>query len=386
MKFLLVTYPDPETGHPTKYVRDSIPEIKSYPGGATTPTPEAISFKPGELLGDETGAFGIKSWLESLGHQVVVTTDKEGPKSEFERELVDADVVLSQPFFPAYMTAQRFDIAKNLKLCVTVGVGSDHYDLDAANEHKVTVAEVSYSNSRSVAEHIVMTALILVRNFVASHEVAKSGGWNIADCAERSYDLEGMHFGTIAAGRIGLDVLRKLKPFDVHLHYYDKHRLKPEIEKELGLIYHASVDEMLPLLDVLNISCPLHPETKGMVNAKFIAKCKRGVFIVNTARGGLCDENAVAEACKTGQIGGYGGDVWYPQPAPKDHPWRAMPYNAMVPHVSGTSLSAQTRYCAGTREILEAFLEGKPYRTEYLIADKGKLAGAGAHAYTTTSK
>jgi formate dehydrogenase len=200
MKFLLVPYPDPVSGHPTKYVRDSIPEIKSYPGGATTPTPKAISFKPGELLGDETGAFGIKSWLESLGHQVVVTTDKEGPNSVFEKELVDADVVLSQPFYPAYMTAQRFAIAKKLKLCVTVGIGSDHYDLDAANEHAVTVAEVSYSNSRSVAEHIVMTALILVRNFVASHEVAKAGGWNIADCAERSYDLEGMHFGTICGG------------------------------------------------------------------------------------------------------------------------------------------------------------------------------------------
>jgi hypothetical protein len=71
MKFLFVTYPDPEAGHPTKYVRDSIPEIKKYPGGATAPTPEAISFKPGELLGDETGAFGIKSWLENLGHEVV---------------------------------------------------------------------------------------------------------------------------------------------------------------------------------------------------------------------------------------------------------------------------------------------------------------------------
>ena len=161
------------------------------------------------------------------------------------------------------------------------------------------------------------------------------------------------------------------------------HRLKSEIEEELGLIYHASVDEMLPLLDILNLSCPLYPETQGMVNAKFIAKCKRGVYIVNTARGALCDENAVAEACKTGQIGGYGGDVWYPQPAPKDHPWRTMPYNAMVPHISGTSLSAQARYCAGTREILEDFLEGKPYRKEYLIAYKGKLAGAGAYAYKT---
>ena len=81
-----------------------------------------------------------------------------------------------------------------------------------------------------MAEHIVMTALILVRNFVASHGGGEIEGWNIADCAERSYDLEGMHFGTIAAGRIGLDVLRKFKPFDLHLHY-DKHRLAPKSRK-----------------------------------------------------------------------------------------------------------------------------------------------------------
>src|SRR5258708_27726279 len=234
MKFLLVTYPDSESGHPTKYVRDSIPEIKSYPGGVTTPTPEAISFKPGELLGEETGAFGIKSWLESLGHQVVVTKDKGGPNCVFEKELVDADVVLSQPFYPAYMAAQQFAIAKKLKLCVTVGIGSDHYDLDAANEHKVTVAEVSFSNSRSVAEHIVMTALILVRNFVASHEAAKSGGWNIADCAARSYDLEGMHFGTIAAARISVERPRNLNPLALPLPYSDTPRPPPDIHAEIG--------------------------------------------------------------------------------------------------------------------------------------------------------
>ncbi len=79
---------------------------------------------------------------------------------------------------------------------------------------------------------------------------------------------------------------------------------------------------------------------------------------------------------------GYAGDVWFPQPAPKDHFWRTMPHHGMTPHTSGTSLSAQTGYAAGTREILESYFAGKPIRTEYLIVDKGKLAGAGAHAYT----
>ncbi|WCJ52776.1 hypothetical protein OKF32_05690 [Lentilactobacillus buchneri] len=87
-------------------------------------------------------------------------------------------------------------------------------------------------------------------------------------------------------------------------------------------------------------------------------------------------------ALNSGQIGGYSGDVWYPQPAPKDHPWRTMPNEAMTPHMSGTTLSAQARYAAGAREILEDFLEDKPIRPEYLIAQGGSLAGTGAKSYT----
>jgi len=87
-------------------------------------------------------------------------------------------------------------------------------------------------------------------------------------------------------------------------------------------------------------------------------------------------------ALESGQLAGYAGDVWFPQPAPRDHPWRTMPHHGMTPHISGTSLSAQTRYAAGTREILEDFFAGKPIRDEYLIVEGGKLAGTGAHSYT----
>ena len=164
------------------------------------------------------------SW-RSRGHTLVVTSDKDGDGSVFDRELPDADVVISQPFWPAYLTPERIAAAKNLKLAVTAGIGSDHVDLDAAIAHGVTVAEVTYCNSISVAEHVVMMTLSLVRNYLPSHQVVLDGGWNIADCVARSYDLEGMHVGTVAAGRIGLAVLRRLAPFDVKLHYTDRYRL-----------------------------------------------------------------------------------------------------------------------------------------------------------------
>jgi len=265
---------------------------------------------------------------------------------------------------------------------ITDGIGSDHTDLQAAIESQVTVAEVTYSNSISVAEHVVMMILGLVRNYIPSYQVVVEGGWNIADCAARSYDLEGMQVGTVAAGRIGSAVLRRLKPFEVGLHYTDRHRLPPEVEEELGVTFHADVESMVEVCDVVTINAPLHPETENLFDADLLAKMKRGSYLINTARGKICDRDAVARACESGQLAGYAGDVWFPQPAPRDHPWRSMPNHGMTPHISGTSLSAQARYAAGAREILECWFDGRPIREEYLIVDAGALAGAGAHSYS----
>ncbi|RAJ55696.1 formate dehydrogenase, partial [Streptomyces sp. Amel2xB2] len=165
-KVLCVLYDDPAGGYPASYARDGLPEIARYPDGQTTPSPEGIDFTPGQLLGSVSGELGLRSFLESRGHTLVVTSDKEGPDSVFDRELVDADVVISQPFWPAYLTAERIARAEKLKLAVTAGIGSDHVDLDAAIARGITVAEVTFSNSVSVAEHVVMMILSLVRNYL----------------------------------------------------------------------------------------------------------------------------------------------------------------------------------------------------------------------------
>jgi formate dehydrogenase len=336
-------------------------------------------------LGSVSGELGLRSYLEGLGHELVVTSDKDRENSVFDQHLADADVVISQPFWPAYLTAERIARAPQLKLALTAGIGSDHVDLDAAIDRGITVAEVTFCNSISVAEHVVMMILSQVRNYLPSYKWVIDGGWNIADCVQRSYDLEGMHVGTVAAGRIGLAVLRRLAPFDVHLHYFDKHRLSPEVEAELNLTYHPTVQDMVPHLDVVTINAPLHPETRGLFNDELIGTMKRGAYLINTARALICDRDAIDRALRSGQLAGYAGDVWYPQPAPADHPWRTMPHHGMTPHISGSSLSAQTRYAAGTREILECFFSGRPIRDEYLIVDGGALAGVGARSYTASS-
>ena len=382
LKIVCVLYDDPVDGYPPKYARPDIPKLSNYPDGQTMPSPNAIDFHPGDLLGCVSGELGLRKFVEDRGHTFVVTSDKDGPDSVLEKELVDADVVISQPFWPAYITAERVAKSPKLKMAITAGIGSDHVDLQTAIDNKITVTEVTFCNSISVSEHVVMMILSLVRNYIPSYNWVIKGGWNIADCVSRSYDVEGMHVGTVAAGRIGLAVLKRMKPFDVHLHYFDRHRLSAEVERELGVTVHDSVESMIKVCDVVTINCPLHPETEHLFDEDMINKMKRGAYLVNTARGKICDRNAVAKALETGQLAGYAGDVWFPQPAPKDHPWRTMPNHGMTPHTSGTALSPQSRYAAGVREILECWFDDKPIRDEYLIVEGGKLAGAGAHSYS----
>ena len=274
MKILCILYDDPINGMPNQYARDDLPKLDKYPDGMTLPSPSSVDFTPGELLGCVSGELGLRKFLEDAGHTLVVTSDKDGDGCEADKELVDADIVISQPFFPYYLTREKMESAPNLKMAITAGIGSDHVDLQAAMDNNVDVVEVTYCNSRSVAEHIVMMILSMVRDYHNQHRIVKEGCWNIADAVQRSYDVEGMHIGTVAAGRIGLDALRKMKPFDTHLHYFDRHRLPESVEKELNLTFHETVESMVKVCDVVTINCPLHPETENLFDDAMISKIK----------------------------------------------------------------------------------------------------------------
>ncbi|KAK5092993.1 formate dehydrogenase (NAD+) [Exophiala xenobiotica] len=335
------------------------------------------------LLGTTENELGLRKWLEDQGHELVTTSDKEGEGSEFDKHLVDAEVIITTPFHPGYLTAERLAKAKNLKIAVTAGIGSDHVDLNAANKTNggITVAEVTGSNVVSVAEHVVMTILNLVRNFVPAHEMIERGDWNVAAVAKNEFDLENKVVGTVAVGRIGERVLRRLKPFDCkELLYFDYQPLDPQKEKEIGCRRVEDLEEMLGQCDVVTINCPLHEKTRGLFNKDLLSKMKKGAWLVNTARGAIVVKEDVAEALASGHLNGYGGDVWFPQPAPNDHPLRTAknPWgggNAMVPHMSGTSIDAQERYAAGTKAILESYFSGKhDYRPEDLIVKDGDYA------------
>ncbi|KAI0314124.1 NAD-dependent formate dehydrogenase [Amylostereum chailletii] len=330
------------------------------------------------LLGTVENELGLRAYLESKGHEFVVSSDKEGPNSDFQKHIKDADILITTPFHPGYLTRDLMMQAKNLKLCVTAGVGSDHIDLNTAVEKKIQVLEVSGSNVTSVAEHAVMSMLALVRNFVPAHEMIARGDWNVSDIARNAFDLEGKVIGTLGAGRIGHRVLQRLVPFGPReLLYYDYNPLPPAAEKAVNARRVEDLKEFVSQCDVVTVNAPLHEGTKGLINKELLSHFKKGAWLVNTARGAICQAEDVAAAVKSGQLNGYAGDVWNVQPAPKDHPWRTMQNplgggNGMVPHYSGTTLDAQARYAAGTKAILENFFENKAQEPGNVIVGVGK--------------
>ncbi|KAG7662064.1 uncharacterized protein J8A68_004452 [[Candida] subhashii] len=347
-----------------------------------------------KLLGTIENELGLRKFIESHGYELVTTTEKDPePSSRFDTELADAEIVITTPFFPAYLTRSRIAKAKNLKIAITAGVGSDHVDLDAANERGISVLEVTGSNVQSVAEHAMMTILALVRNFVPAHEMSMQGKWDIAGVARDEYDLEGKVVATVGAGRIGYRILERMIAFNPKkLLYFDYQDLPPQAVQKLNdasKLFNGvdniverveNLEDMVAQADIVTINCPLHESSRGLFNKELISKMKPGAYLVNTARGAICVEEDVADAVNSGHLGGYGGDVWYPQPPPKNHPWVTMRNpngggNAMTPHVSGTSLDAQERYAKGVENILqEYFNKTYNYRPQDIIVIDGDYA------------
>jgi formate dehydrogenase len=333
-----------------------------YPGGDAADNPE--------VLGCAENALGLRETLEEHGHELVSTTEREG--EGLLGDLRDADILITTPFWPVYVTKEMLGEAENLKLILTAGVGSDHIDLGEAAERNITVAEITGSNTVSVAEHAVMQILALVRNYIPAYKDVIDGGWSIGEIAAGSHDLERKTVGVYGAGQIGQLIAHRLKPFDVETLYYKRSRLGTTEELFLGIRY-ATLAEMLEECDVIVIASPLTPETQGLFDRETLFGMKRGAHLVNIARGAIVERGALVEALEQGHLGGYAGDVWDPQPAPPDHPWRTMPNHATTPHVSGTTLEAQKRYAAGVRDSLMNFIEGRPIRDDYVMVSGGEI-------------
>ncbi|MEK5199114.1 NAD-dependent formate dehydrogenase [Staphylococcus sp. FSL H8-0121] len=333
--------------------------------------PEYVEGEENQILNTKK-AIGLKPFLEDKGHELVILTDGE---ADLDKHLADMDIVISAPFYPAYMTKERLEKAPNLKLAITAGVGFDHVDLKAASENNVGVVEVTGSNTVSVAEHAVMDLLILLRNYEEGHRQSVEGEWNLSKVGNDAHELQNKTIGIFGFGRIGQLVAERLAPFNVTIQHYD-----PINQKDNEHSKFVDFETLVSTSDAITIHAPLTPDTDTLFNNDVLSKMKEGSYLVNTARGKIVDTEALVKQLESKHIQGYAGDVWYPQPAPADHPWRNMPRNAMTVHYSGMTLEAQQRIEEGTKDILNRFFNNEPFQDKDVIVDGGQITSASYNA------
>lgn len=317
-----------------------------------------------QLLSDYN-ALGLREYLGDDHELVIINSD-----DELDDHIEDVEVVISFPFLPAYVTAERQEKAKKLKLAITAGVGSDHVDLKAADENGISVVEVTGSNQVSTAEQAVLTIIVLLRNFQEGYRQVRAGEWNLPKVGNRAYDVENKTIGIMGYGKIGQMVAERLKPFGVDIQHYD-----PQKDEDTELSKAVSFEELLETSDVITIHTPLTDSTEGQFNKDAFDQMKDGAYLVNVARGAIVDRDDLVEALESDKINGYGGDVWYPQPASSNHPWRDLPEtkNAMVPHMGGMTIDAQKRIQKGVQELLDHYIKGEDFPEEHIIVDQGNV-------------
>lgn len=329
--------------------------------------PETEEGLDNQLLNTDK-AIGLRDFLKDSDHELVILKNGE---EDLDKHLSDMDIVISAPFYPAYMTKERIEKAPNLKLAITAGVGSDHVDLDAASKNDVGVVEVTGSNTVSVAEHAVMDLLIVLRNFMEGHRQSVEGEWDLSKVGNQARELQNKTIGIFGFGRIGQLVAERLKPFNVTIQHYD-----PINQKGNENSRFVEFEELVKTSDAITIHAPLTPSTDNLFNEDVLNKMKKGSYLVNTARGKIVNTQALVNAVNSGQIQGYAGDVWYPQPAPADHPWRTMPRNGMTIHYSGMTLESQKRIEDGVKDILNRFFNNEPFQDKDVIVSSGKISSS----------
>ena len=234
-----------------------------------------------------------------------------------------------------------FAAGRRLKVVARAGVGLDNVEVSAATDRGVLVVNAPTSNIVSAAEHAIALLLAVARQVPAADSSLRGGAWKRSSFM--GVELQGKIVGVVGLGKIGQLVAQRLAAFDTHLVAYDPY-VSPARAAQLG-IELLGLDELLERADIISVHLPKTPETKGLIGREALARTKRGVLIVNAARGGLIDEDALAEAVRSGQVGGAGVDVFVTEPTTVS-PLFELPNVVVTPHLGASTSEAQDR--AGT--------------------------------------
>ncbi|MBA2479500.1 MAG: C-terminal binding protein [Planctomycetes bacterium] len=251
-------------------------------------------------------------------------------------ELIDltaeADVVITQF---ARLDATVIGAMKRARVIARYGIGVDNVDLDAARAKGIPVCNVPDYCIDEVADHTLAMVLDLTRRVAQTSDGVHAGAWKLPVAIEQMRSLRDLTVGIVGFGRIGREVARRLAAFKPTILIYDP-VVRPADISAAGFV-PVRREELLQSSDLITLHCPSTASTKRMINADSLAACKRGVLLVNLARGDLIDTAALVEALGSGQVGAAALDVCDPEPIPRDHPLLAMPQVVITPHVASVS-------------------------------------------------
>jgi D-3-phosphoglycerate dehydrogenase / 2-oxoglutarate reductase len=290
--------------------------------------------KPKVLVADPISPKGVEL-LESGGQLLVEV--KTGLKEDALLSIAaeySAIVVRSQ----TKITAKVIDAAKRLKAVGRAGVGVDNVDVDAATRRGVIVMNTPGGNTVSTAEHAFSLLVSIARNIPQAHASVKSGKWDRKSF--EGVELHGKTIGIFGMGRIGTEIARRVIAFGMRAIAYDPY-LSPSRARSLQVELFEDLDQVLAQSDFVTMHMPLTAETKHLINAERITKMKRGARIVNCARGGLIEENALFNALQSGQIAAAALDVYETEPPPADFPLRTLSNVVFTPHLGASTAEAQ---------------------------------------------
>jgi glyoxylate reductase len=284
-----------------------------------------------------------------------------GDRASLFSLLEKADVIIGDYTMTIPITRDMCHAMKKTRLIAQPSTGYDHIDIQACAEKGIPVANIGGANAVSVAEYTIMTALALMRRLIEAHSRTSRGEWPQWELMDRgAFELHGKIWGIIGFGRIGREVARRARAFDMRILYYDKVRASPDIEENYGAEF-APLPRLLKTSDVVSIHVPLTPETRGMIGEKELRLMKPSAILINPARGEVVDEEALARALREGWIFGAAVDVYSREPPTQDHPLlKLRDVNLILtPHIAGATTDARARIIQVTIDNVIRVLRGE---------------------------
>jgi len=279
-----------------------------------------------------------------------------GPLSEAQM----LDLIHANDGFDAFLngddriTAKVIDAAgARLKVIAKYGIGLDSIDVAHATAKRIPVLFTPGVNHTTVAEHTFGLMIALAKDFWIHARAVKNGQWT----RRTGHELMGKTLGILGLGRIGQEVVKRAKAFGMRCVAFDTHW--PEaFASEHGVERIASIEALLPLADVVSLHMSLSDDNRGLINARTLATMKKGAYLINTARGGLVVEADIADACRCGQLAGYGTDVVDEEPMPAGHPFQAIDSILVTPHIGSRTYESVERQAVRAVTNLVQFLSG----------------------------